>query len=216
MSERFYAFGEKEGLLFRLNRDCLDSGVFLAGGALLRADCADKGDRFSLLSGASGASDAVNVIFRLFRKIVIDNMRDAVDVDTAGGDVGCDNDFAFAALETVEDADALVLSDVAGELFAVHSVRDELFGKLGVFVFPVSEDDHAFDRFMLDESEEEREFFVSGDGIEMLVDEVCDDVFGFCFDGDGVDEPAVDETQDLWIERGAEEHGLAPSCGGKF
>ena len=95
VSERFYAFWEDERLFFRLNRDSLDPCIFLDGGEIISSEFADKGDCFSLFAGAPGASDAVDVILRLFGEIVIDDMRDAVNMDAAGGDVGGDDNFAL-------------------------------------------------------------------------------------------------------------------------
>ena len=56
-------------------------------------------DRDAGLFGARGAADAVNVVLRHFRQLEIDHVRDVIDVDAAGGDVGRDKDPRTAALE---------------------------------------------------------------------------------------------------------------------
>src|SRR6185369_499953 len=47
-------------------------------------------DRHALGAGARGAADAVDVALRDVRKVVIEHVADAIDVDAAGGDVGGD------------------------------------------------------------------------------------------------------------------------------
>jgi hypothetical protein len=48
-------------------------------------------------AGPRGAADPVNIGFRHFGKLEIDDMRDAVDVETARRDVGCDEGADAAA-----------------------------------------------------------------------------------------------------------------------
>src|SRR5262245_44348429 len=45
-------------------------------------------DRDPIGAGARGAADAVHVAFGHVREVVIHDMADAIDVETAGGDVG--------------------------------------------------------------------------------------------------------------------------------
>src|SRR6185436_10955394 len=45
-------------------------------------------DRDSLGAGTCGAADAMHVTFRNVRKIVVDDVADAVDVDAARRDIG--------------------------------------------------------------------------------------------------------------------------------
>lgn len=62
--------------------------------------------------GAAGATDAVNVIFRMLRHVVVDDVAYAGNVESACGDIGRDHDFVFAALKTVERFDPLALRTV--------------------------------------------------------------------------------------------------------
>ena len=50
----------------------------------------DERDRHSLATRARGAPDPVNVVSRRVRQVVVDDVRDVVDVDAACGDVGRD------------------------------------------------------------------------------------------------------------------------------
>ena len=54
-------------------------------------------------------ADTMNVVFRVHGEVVIDDVRDAVHVDPARGDVGGDEDADFAGFEFLEGAEALVL-----------------------------------------------------------------------------------------------------------
>jgi hypothetical protein len=45
---------------------------------------------FTGRTGTTSSADTVDVIFRHIRQIIVDNMRQLVDVDTARGDVGGD------------------------------------------------------------------------------------------------------------------------------
>ena len=52
--------------------------------------CGAEGDGITLSPGAGSSTDAVNVSLRFVWKIVVDDMRDTVDVDTASCDVRSD------------------------------------------------------------------------------------------------------------------------------
>ena len=62
--------------------------------------------------GAAGAADAMDIIFRMFRHIVVDDVTDAGDIESARGDIGRDHHFVFAALETFERFDAFALGAI--------------------------------------------------------------------------------------------------------
>ena len=50
----------------------------------------DQRDADALGSGAAGAPDAVHVALAIGGRVEVDDVRDAADVDPAGGDVGRD------------------------------------------------------------------------------------------------------------------------------
>ena len=72
-----------------------------------------EADRIADRMRAAGAADAVDVILGLLREVVVDDVRDAVDVDAARGDVGRDQHRALARLEAFEREQPLALSPVA-------------------------------------------------------------------------------------------------------
>ena len=68
---------------------------------------------FAEFFGAGGASRAVDVVFGRGRHVVVDDVRDAFDVNTARGDVGCHHYLILALLETFQRCDSLSLCAVA-------------------------------------------------------------------------------------------------------
>ena len=53
-------------------------------------------DGEALTTCATGAADTMDVILRFHRQTVVDNVRDARNVDTASGNVGGDQNFGGA------------------------------------------------------------------------------------------------------------------------
>ena len=77
----------------------------------------DEGDGIAFRLGATGAADAVDVVLVLVGKVVVDDVGDAGDIDSTGGDIGADKNAELALLELIEGALALVLSSVAVDRF---------------------------------------------------------------------------------------------------
>ena len=66
-----------------------------------------------LAPGARRAADAVHVVLGVARDVVVDDVRDALDVDAAGDDVGRDEHLDSPVLEALERVLALRLGAVA-------------------------------------------------------------------------------------------------------
>src|SRR5699024_3004400 len=130
------------------------------------------------VAGAGGAADAVDVVLRVLRQVVVDDVGDIGDVQAAGGDVGGDHDRQFAGLEVFQQAQALVLGDVAGqgggaEAIGVEGVVDALAFALGV-----DEYECAFGLQAPQQAGQQRRFVVDADVIERLLDGVHVDGVG--------------------------------------
>jgi hypothetical protein len=86
----------------------------------------------SAVAAAAGAADAVDVVFVAGRHVVVDDVRHSVDVQSAGGHVGGDEDAQTSVTEALERALALSLGHVAvdgaGPEAALHEVFAEAFG----------------------------------------------------------------------------------------
>ena len=83
-------------------------------------------DREALGAGARGAADAVDVAFRHIGQVVIDDMRDAVDIDAARGDIGGDQGLDLAVAEGGKRPLALALRLVAVDGFGREALLVEL------------------------------------------------------------------------------------------
>src|SRR4051812_26803624 len=59
--------------------------------------------------GAAGAADAVDVILGMAGHVEIDDVRDALDIEAAGGEIGGDEHFEEARFEALQRLHALAL-----------------------------------------------------------------------------------------------------------
>jgi hypothetical protein len=100
-------------------------------------------------TGAGGAADPVNVALRLVGNVIVDDMRNAVDVDAAGGDVGGDEYARFAITKPGQHALALRLRLVAVERLRCDPRLGERADELVGAVLGAGEDDGAFHRLIL-------------------------------------------------------------------
>lgn len=102
----------------------------------------DERQCFPALSRATGTADAMDVIFVRRRDIVVDDMRDVGDVDTARSDIGSDKHFYAIALEKGEGPLAFVLALVAVDRFGGYTAQCQKFGEFLNAMFGAAEDEH--------------------------------------------------------------------------
>lgn len=93
---------------------------------------AEKRGSEALGTGAAGTSDPVDEILRHVRQIVVDDLRNVVDVNPARGQIGGHEDAMAPLLETGERRGSLGLRAVAmdrrgGKAFAIQA-QSEAFG----------------------------------------------------------------------------------------
>lgn len=62
----------------------------------------EQGKGVSLLGGAAGAADTMNVIFRVLRDVVVNDVGDSSNIEAAGGDIGSNEDGIFARAKAGE------------------------------------------------------------------------------------------------------------------
>ena len=175
------------------------------GGAVALAD---EGDGSSVLAGACGAADAVDVVFGIVGRVVVDDHGDVVDVDAAADDVGGHEEVDVAGLELVHHVVALFLLQVGVHGVAVVAAAAELGSELLDVLLAAGEEDDALGRGGLEEVLED------GHLIDFVADEYAlVNVFGGLADGylylNGVAHDAAGECGDLLGHRGREENGLA-------
>ena len=105
----------------RLNR-CLKTAVrfqwvMLAGERLdpfevLPVGRANKCHRVSCCTCPSRSPNAVDIVFSILRNVIVDDMRNAVDINSTRSDVGRDKNSVTSLLESIESSLALSLSPV--------------------------------------------------------------------------------------------------------
>jgi hypothetical protein len=98
------------------------------GFAILRCD---KADGISDRMRSSGSSDAVYVVFRMHRKIEIDDVRNAVDVNAASRDIGCHEHADLSGFEGFQRTQPLVLRTIrmkggGGDLRSSQALGDSV------------------------------------------------------------------------------------------
>src|SRR5204863_192649 len=89
-----------------------DAHVALDAAGVAHVVLGHEGEGVAGVLGPAGPADAVDVVLGVLRDVVVDDVRDAGDVEAAGGDVGRDQDLEAAGLEAVEGLDALALAAV--------------------------------------------------------------------------------------------------------
>jgi hypothetical protein len=71
-----------------------------------------EADGFSHCLSTAGTADPVDIIFGMTGKVVIDHVRDAFYINSACGDIGCNEDADTAGLEILESTKSLILGAV--------------------------------------------------------------------------------------------------------
>ena len=75
----------------------------------------NKQDRIALTAGSSSSSNSVNVSFGVVWEVVVDDVTNALNVQTTRGDVRGDHDVDFPRHQLANRSLALVLSDITVE-----------------------------------------------------------------------------------------------------
>ena len=169
----------------------------------------DEGDGGARRERAAGTADAVDVVLELVGEVEVEDVRDAVDVDAARGDVGRDEHADLAVLEGLQRALTLALRPVgvdggAADVFALELATDAVGAVLGA-----REDEDHLQGFVLQEVVQHDLL----EGARALIEELGDGLGGVGAAAD-LDELRValillGEGLDLSGKRGGEHQGLA-------
>ena len=178
----------------------------------------DEGYGASVLVGgeASGSADAVNVVVAVFGYVVVDDVRDTADVDTASDDVGGDEESEVTCAEFADDAITFALREVtvdAGDASGFESFGEDFVEFVGA-AFGSSEDDDLTWFFAGEDADEEREFSIFVDGDVELFDGIDDDAIFGEVNGLGFDHVFLGEPHDIRRHGCGEEEGLAVAGAG--
>jgi hypothetical protein len=85
----------------------------LEGDYLIGIVTGHKGKRISVFANSSGTADPVDIVIRTCRHIVVDDVGNTQDIDTAGGDIGRHQNFDRAVTESFERGLTAVLGQIA-------------------------------------------------------------------------------------------------------
>ncbi len=112
----------------------------------------DEQDRLPAAPGPAGAADAVHVGLGVVRDVVIEHVRDALDVEPAGGDVGGHQDVDLAVPEVADGAFPLRLRDVAVDRRRAEAAGLQLLREFFRELLGANEHDHRVERLDLKDS----------------------------------------------------------------
>jgi hypothetical protein len=125
----------------------------------------------------------VDIVLRVFRHTVIDDVRDARDVNATSGDIRCDEKFESAFSEALESFHALFLRDIRvhdGDLvFVAVAVEESEY--LVCFTARSREDHEGMEVRVFEESQKELVTLFHGHRVESVADGFSDLLAG---DGD--------------------------------
>ncbi len=176
------------------------------GAVIIRSD---EADRVADGQGPARAADPVDVILRVHGKVVIDDVRDAVDIDAAGGDVGSHEDPDLAGFEFLQGAEALVLRAIrmeggGADLAALEPAGDPVGAVLGA-----GEYEHGIERGIAQQMGKEGRLEAGGDFVNQLRHRLGGIGAPADLDGLGGLLELVGQRFDFLRERGGKHEGLA-------
>ena len=170
-------------------------------------------DRHTLGTETTGTTDAVHVGVGISGEVVVDHDVDVLDVDTAGAQVGRDEDAGVVRLEVVEHlgtAAAATVAVLSLDLPVEGSGREGGFAEHGVqfvsAVGGVNEDDHLVELDIVEDLDKLAVLLVLGERGVVLLESVKDELVLL-----------ADERDDEGIlhEHGARLRGFLGEGGGK-
>ncbi len=173
---------------------------------------ADERDGDAVHACATGAADAMDVVGGDHRQLVVDHVRQRIDVEAAGGDLGRDEQRDTPGLEVGQGADPLGLALVAMDDRDVDAVPVELLGEPVGAVLGAGEDERLVDLSGEHEVAQELALALAVDRVDDLLDEVRGSVpFGDLDLRRAIEEP-VRQASDL-VREGRREHEVLSVSG---
>src|SRR3954451_5681680 len=159
-------------------------------------------------AGAAGAADAVDEVLGDLRQVVVDDVRDALDVNAAGGDISGDQDAVVAFLEALQRLVALALAAVAVDRGGLEAALGEPLGQAIGAVLGAGEDE---ERTLLIAEHLLEQRLLAGllDLVYVQVDLLVGLAGGADFDADRVLDVVADQVRDRGLHGRREEQGLA-------
>src|SRR5581483_1307541 len=167
-----------------------------------------EGGRGSAGAGAAGTANAMDEVFGNLGKIVVHDVRDAVDVDPAGGDIGGNQYPIIAVLESAERLIALILAAIAVNGGRLDPLLRQPSGQtIGAMLSAGEYQEGTL--FAAQHFVQEVELAILFDFIEAQVHFRDGFGGGTDLDANGVGDVGFHQVFDRTFDRGGEEHGLA-------
>ncbi len=151
------------GRQFHLGDDLLGQRFHLTQAALLTRRNQCDGD--ARLASASRAPNTMDVHFGVIGQVIIEDVRNIVDVQTTRGDIGCDQHLQLVATETFQHTFAGILIQVTVDGFGWDSAHDEFVGESRGLGAGAGKDQRAVNGFDLEQAGQRV-------GLVVLVDKV--------------------------------------------
>ena len=167
--------------------------------------------RLALETGAAGAADAVDIVVVGSRQVVIDDMRDADDVEPARGHVGGHQDLDVMLLEELERFLALGLALIPVNGLGLEALGGDGAGEPLDAVLGASEDEHLVEAGLAQERAEIFAFVGTGRHADHILVDASRGLAGLDGDGDWIFQKLMDERLDLRRYGGREEKRVAAS-----
>lgn len=174
-----WAFGVACGGVFAVECVVVDDADLFGNEALYLAEVVEflhgaKGDGAALGPGSGGAADAVNVGFGFVGDVIIDHKGDVLDVDTARGNIGGDEDARALAAKVLERTLTGALAFISMDGFSPQAGMTHLTDESIGAVFGAAKDEREvfalFCLLVVEEGVEEVEFVLALEEVEAVID----------------------------------------------
>ena len=130
----------------------------------------DERDRHALAAGAPGPPDAMDVGVGVGRDVVVDDVRDVLDVEAAGGDVRRDQHVQRAVAEAAHHPVAALLGQAAVEGAGVMAAGAERLGQVVDLAAGPGEDQRRGRVLDVEDAAQRRQLVVAPDDVGDLAD----------------------------------------------
>ena len=172
----------------------------------------DQRDRGALASGPTGPPDPVDVGIGVGRDVVVDDVRDELDVEAAGGHIRGDEDVERAVAEPAHHPVARLLGEAAVEGARVVAARAQRLREVVDLAARPREDERRGRVLDVEDAAEGRQLVGAPDDVRDLADEgraVPGDALGMDLDPRRVAQVALGDARDGGRDGRREERGLA-------
>ena len=164
--------------------------------------------RFTTVTGSARAANTVHIVFADVGNFIVHHVRQLVDVDATGGNVGSYQGADGAVLETLQGLGAGGLALVAVQSHGFDAMFGQMLGYVVGAEFGAGKDQHLAPVVLVDDVREQCFLFASADRVDGLRDALHRGVARRHLDVCRIAKQAVGQIADFIAERSAEKQGL--------